>query len=41
MTKLGLRIDDEDEGPGDDDDLLLLEEVEGAADEASKMEEVD
>jgi hypothetical protein len=26
---------------GDDDDLPPLEEVEGAADEASKMEEVD
>merc|ERR1712100_643919 len=35
MIKLGLSIDD------DDDDLPPLEEVEGAADEASKMEEVD
>merc|ERR1712226_1449406 len=35
MIKLGLSID------GDDDDLPPLEEVEGAADEASKMEEVD
>merc|ERR1711963_24877 len=40
MIKLGLSIDDDDEG-GDDDDLPPLEEVEGAADEASKMEEVD
>merc|ERR1712224_337978 len=38
--KLGLSIDDDDEGLGDDDDLPPLEEVEGAADEASKMEEV-
>merc|ERR1712238_573036 len=35
MIKLGLSID------GDDDDLPPLEEVDGAADEASKMEEVD
>merc|ERR1712188_341195 len=41
MIKLGLSIDDDDEGLGDDDDLPPLEEVEGAADEASKMEEVD
>merc|ERR1711937_526144 len=41
MIKLGLSIDDDDEGVGDDDDLPPLEEVEGAADEASKMEEVD
>jgi molecular chaperone HtpG len=41
MIKLGLSIDDDDEGMGDDDDLPPLEEVEGAADEASKMEEVD
>merc|ERR1719324_1677794 len=40
MIKLGLSIDDDDEGLGDDDDPPL-EEVEGAADEASKMEEVD
>eukprot|EP00434_Breviolum_minutum_P018023 symbB.v1.2.015892.t1/scaffold1195.1/size134849/3 len=40
MIKLGLSIDDDDEGLGDDDDLPPLEEVEGAADEASKMEEV-
>merc|ERR1711934_474972 len=40
MIKLGLSIDDDDE-IGDDDDLPPLEEVEGAADEASKMEEVD
>ena len=38
MIKLGLSIDDEGLG---DDDLPPLEEVEGAADEASKMEEVD
>merc|ERR1719183_2413464 len=41
MIKLGLSIDDDDEGLGDDDELPPLEEVEGAADEASKMEEVD
>merc|ERR1711910_152039 len=41
MIKLGLSIDDDDELGGDDDDLPPLEEVEGAADEASKMEEVD
>merc|ERR1711967_172033 len=40
MIKLGLSIDEDDEGLGDDD-LPPLEEVEGAADEASKMEEVD
>jgi molecular chaperone HtpG len=39
MIKLGLSIDEDDEG--DEDDLPPLEEVEGAADEASKMEEVD
>merc|ERR1712137_1299499 len=38
MIKLGLSIDDDDD---DDGDLPPLEEVEGAADEASKMEEVD
>merc|ERR1712062_946882 len=41
MIKLGLSIDDDDEGLDDDGDLPPLEEVEGAADEASKMEEVD
>ena len=41
MIKLGLSIDDDDEGLGDDDDLTSLEDVEGAAGEASKMEEVD
>merc|ERR1712072_1175069 len=41
MIKLGLSIDDDDEGLDDDDDLPPLEEVDGAADEASKMEEVD
>merc|ERR1719468_1155411 len=40
MIKLGLSIDD-DHDLGADDDLPPLEEVEGAADEASKMEEVD
>merc|ERR1711871_205571 len=40
MIKLGLSIDDDDD-MADDDDLPPLEEVEGAADEASKMEEVD
>merc|ERR1712194_201944 len=39
MIKLGLSIDDDDEA--DEEDLPPLEEVEGAADEASKMEEVD
>merc|ERR1712167_32806 len=33
MIKLGLSIDDDDEGLGDDDDLPPLEEVDGAADE--------
>merc|ERR1712078_518369 len=41
MIKLGLSIDDDDEGLGDDDELPPLEEVEGSAEEASKMEEVD
>merc|ERR1719468_130606 len=40
MIKLGLSIDDDDD-LGAEDDLPPLEEVEGAADEASKMEEVD
>merc|ERR1712096_136117 len=40
MIKLGLSID-EDEEDDDDDDLPPLEEVEGAHEEASKMEEVD
>jgi len=39
MIKLGLSIDDDDDDAGDD--LPPLEEVEGADDEASKMEEVD
>merc|ERR1719231_572113 len=39
MIKLGLSIDDDDEAG--DDDLPPLEEVEGADEEASKMEEVD
>jgi len=37
MIKLGLSLDDEEE----EDDLPELEEVEGAVEEASKMEEVD
>ena len=41
MIKLGLSIDEDDDALGGDDDLPPLEEVEGAADEASKMEEVD
>merc|ERR1712166_774256 len=40
MIKLGLSIDEDDDDAGDDD-LPPLEEVEGADDEASKMEEVD
>merc|ERR1711881_151422 len=39
MIKLGLSIDDDESDIGDD--LPELEEVDGAADEASKMEEVD
>jgi molecular chaperone HtpG len=39
MIKLGLSIDDDDEA--EDEDLPPLDEVEGAVDEASKMEEVD
>merc|ERR1739838_1192227 len=41
MIKLGLSIYDDDEGLGDDDDLPPLGEVDGADQEASKMEEVD
>ena len=41
MLKLGLSIDDDDEGFGDDDDLPPLKQAEGAADKPSKMEEVD
>ena len=41
MIKLGLSIDDDDDAMGADDDLPPLEEVEGATDAASKMEEVD
>merc|ERR1711966_387878 len=40
MIKLGLSIDEDDDEAGDDD-LPPLEEVEGADEEASKMEEVD
>merc|ERR1711988_480111 len=39
MIKLGLSIDEDDDDAGDDD-LPPLEEVEGADEEASKMEEV-
>jgi len=39
MIKLGLSIDEDDDAM--DDDLPPLEEVEGAHEEASKMEEVD
>jgi molecular chaperone HtpG len=39
MIKLGLSIDEDEEE--EDDDLPELDEVEGAAEEASKMEEVD
>ena len=39
MIKLGLRLGDDDEGLGEDDGLPPLEEVEGAANEASKLEE--
>ena len=41
MIRLELRINGGDEGLGDDDDIPPLEEVEGAEDEASKMDEVD
>ena len=41
MVRLELGINDDGEGLGDDDDIPPLEEVEGAADKASKMEEVD
>ena len=40
MIRLGLSIDDDDEA-GADDDLPPLEEIDGAGDEASKIEEVD
>merc|ERR1711972_41413 len=39
MIKLGLSIDEDDED--EDEELPALEELDGAADEASKMEEVD
>jgi len=39
MITLCLITDDDGEDLGDDDDLPPREEVEGAADEASKMEE--
>jgi len=39
MIKLGLSIDEDDDDA--DEELPALEEVEGAVDEASKMEEVD
>ena len=38
IIKIDLSVDDGDEGLGDDDHLPLLEDVEGAADEAAKME---
>jgi len=41
MIKLGLGIGGDGEGLGDDDGLPPFEEVDGAAGEASKMEEVD
>ena len=41
MIKLGLSIGDDDEGLGGADDLPPLWEVEGAADEAAKLNEVD
>merc|ERR1712046_52602 len=41
MIKLGLSIDDDDDGMDDDDNLPPLEEIDGAVDEASRMEEVD
>merc|ERR1711871_1043005 len=41
MIKLGLSIDKDDEEVDDVEEMPPLEEVEGAADEASKMEEVD
>jgi hypothetical protein len=40
LIKLGLSINGNDEDLGEDDDPPQLEEVEGAADETSKMEEV-
>ena len=39
MIKLGLSIDEDDDE--EEDDLPEIDEVAGAADEASKMEEVD
>ena len=39
MTKLGLSVDNDDEGLGEDD-FPSLEELEGAANEASNMEDV-
>ena len=41
MINVGFSIDDGDEGLGDDDDLTPRKEVDGAADEASNMEEVE
>jgi len=41
MIKLGLSIDDDDEDDDEDDELPALEEVDEAAADASKMEEVD
>jgi len=43
MIKFGSLIDDDDddESKSDEDDLPLLEEVEGTAGETTKMQEVD
>jgi len=40
MIKLGLSIDDDYDGMDNDDNLPPLEEIEGAVDEASRMEEL-
>eukprot|EP00972_Heterocapsa_arctica_P073834 10899460-Heterocapsa_arctica.AAC.1 len=39
MIKLGLSISANDEGPGVDDDLPLLEKIEDAMNEATKMKD--
>jgi len=41
MINVGFSIDDGDEGLEDDDDLTPWKEVDGVADEASNMEEVE
>ena len=38
IIMIDLSVDDDDEGLGDNDDLPLLEEVDGATDKAAKME---